>query len=179
MVFAELPDAPMGLHPDGPPSETAIEIAWTSNMNGGTPTSFKVYMATATSPGNFGAYNSGTVVAGSPPATIYTASSLTAGTEYQFKVTAINADGESSASNEFRMGTFADDIEEFDASQGDFEDDHVFNNAVNFSGSQSFGTGNQFADNQSFVGQDHDFSDGGMIFGDGASLKVMNLLVLV
>ena len=170
MVFAELPDPPMGLGPNGPTTKTSIPISWTPNMNGGIPTSFKVYMATATSPGNFGAFNSGTDVTGTPPPTIFNATSLTAGTEYQFKVTATNADGEGLASNFFRMGTFAANVQEFSGSDS-FADNHVFDDAVNFNGQQDFDDGMEFADNQSFVGQNHDFSDGAMKFGDGASFE--------
>ena len=170
VVFAELPDPPMGLGPNGPTTKTSIPISWTPNTFGGVPVKFTVYMATATSPGNFGAFNSGTDVTGTPPPTIFNATGLTAGTEYQFKVTATNGDGEGSASNFFRMGTFADNVQEFGGGAS-FADDHVFDAAVKFNGVQDFGEGTQFADNQSFVGQDHDFSDGAMKFGDGASFE--------
>ena len=174
MASAEIPGSPIGLKSSGAATKTGISLVWESAMFGGAATSYKVYMST-NSGTNFGAYDSGTVINDSPLSTSYSVTGLTAGTEYRFVVQAINSDGVSAVdlSNPnggygwFETATLPDGAVAYESTQN-FDDNVKFNDVVDLSGAaQNFGSGNEFADNQSFAGQDHDFSDGGMKFGEG------------
>ena len=78
-------------------SETQISIQWTalpSGSDGGSPvTDYKVYWDNGESLGNFYLKQATTT-----PAMSFTATSLTAGTFYSFKIAAVNLVGESSQS---------------------------------------------------------------------------------
>ena len=79
------PDTPTGLTPSNPGSGTAINLTWAAVSGAST---YNVYKSTD---------NSSYPLLASPSATSYSATGLTAGTTYYFKVSAVNSTGDESA----------------------------------------------------------------------------------
>ena len=90
---ATLPGAPTGLLVAGSPQQTSVALSWTAPTVGTQPLTYTVSIATPTGRGNFVAYSTAT------QSTSLTVTALTAGTSYDFEVTASNTAGSGPASS--------------------------------------------------------------------------------
>ena len=97
-IAATAPPAPTGLSAEAGNGE--VELSWTSGGNGGSAITRHQYQQKAGS-GSFGSWTDiPSSAAGETNATSYTVTGLTNGTEYTFKVRAVNAEGDGAESDE-------------------------------------------------------------------------------
>jgi len=106
-VYAVIPDAPTNLVKNGEPTATTVPLSWTAPANdGGSPITGYQIESAREDPSNFGTFFAfTTVVADTGNVTTHTVTGLTPGDFFQFRVSAINSDGTSSASSTFDIGT--------------------------------------------------------------------------
>ena len=158
LAFAAVPDAPTNLRPSTSPTTTSIFLEWNTPASDGgeTITGYKIESAQETGYNEFNSYIVLVANTGST-GTTHTVSGLSSGDFFKFKVSAINASGAGTTSNEFMIG-----------SQHGTED--FSNQQQQFSGGQKFGEGSKFAESQDFdeEGVDHDFSGVSMEYGKGS-----------
>ena len=155
-AYADTPGAPTNLTNSVNPTSDTIVLTWTApGSDGGTAiTGYKIEKAIESSPGAFGSYADHNANTGNTNTTL-TISGLSAGDFFNFRVSAINADGTSSPSSVFSMGTQRASNQNFEGS------------VQNFADNQQFGAGTKFAANQEFTGS-QDFSAGSQEFAAGA-----------
>ena len=155
-AYAASPGAPTNLTNSVNPTSDTIVLTWTapSSDGGNAITGYKIEKRIESSPGTFGSYADHNANTGNTNTTL-TISGLSAGDFFNFRVSAINADGTSSPSNVFSMGTQRSNNQDLSDS------------VKNFADNQQFGAGTQFAANQEFTGS-QDFSAGGQTFAAGA-----------
>ena len=188
-VFAVAPDAPTNVVKGATePTATTIPLAWTAPVSdGGSPITGYLIEGALEDPVNIGTFSAyTTIVADTGNVTAYTVTGLTEGAFYNVRISAINADGTSSASTVFSIGTQRPAAQDFSSSTQTFGENTQFGAGTTFatgqsfttaqdfsSGGQTFGAGNTFAAGQSFTGSgvDHDFGATGMTFGAGASFN--------
>jgi hypothetical protein len=157
LAFAAVPDAPTNLRPSTSPTTTSIFLAWNTPASDGgqTITGYKIEQAREIS---FDVFDSYIVIVADTESssTTHTVSGLSSGDFFKFRVSAINASGSGTTSNEFMIGP---QKEQQDLSKGKQQ----------FSGGQNFGEGSKFAEGQDFKGDDHDFGQKSMEYGSGSA----------
>ena len=148
-VFAAVPDAPTNVVKGATePTSTTISLAWTAPASdGGSPITGYQIESAREDPNNFGTFFAfTTVVADTGNVTTHTVTGLTQGDFFQFRVSAINSDGTSSASSTFDIGTQRPADQDFSGGTQSFSDN------TQFGAGTSFATGQTFTGTQDFVG---------------------------
>jgi len=169
-AFAIQPAEPTNLRDSGAPGATTIPLLWSAPAAGQAPDGYRIDYATETSHGVFGSFSTLVADTGST-AVSYTATGLTEGEFYRFRVYSLH---DSDVSNNYAQadrGTQFDSAQDYSGGHQNFNEGQHHKAGTEFAAGQSFTGGTQnFAANQTFgagtsftTGQD--FSTGTQTFG--------------
>ena len=163
------------------PEQTTVMLDWNKPRTGGSEiTLYEIERRNQYYNGTYLVWQSwNTVLTGLPTPDTYNRythqdTGLSVNTMYQYKIRAVNAEGNAIFSNmreamtsgnfqNFVNGTAIPDDFDFNAPGTTFDDDQVFNGTKNFGSGQTFGDGTEFADGQTFD-DDVNFSGSGIQF---------------